>query len=70
MHCPKCQKASTRVVDSRDTNDHRAIRRRRECEKCNYRFTTFEQAESVNFIVIKKDESREAYQREKVEKAL
>ncbi|MFA5842665.1 MAG: transcriptional regulator NrdR [Candidatus Gracilibacteria bacterium] len=67
MLCPKCKKAETRVIDSRDTNEGREVRRRRECEKCGFRFTTFEQIETSNFIVIKKDGSREPYQRQKIE---
>lgn len=67
MQCPKCKKSSTRVIDSRDTNEGRQIRRRRECEQCRFRFTTFERIEATHFIVIKKDESREPYQREKIE---
>lgn len=67
MRCPKCKNETTRVVDSRDTNEGRQIRRRRECESCQFRFTTFERIEAANFVVIKKDGSRETYQREKVE---
>ena len=67
MQCPKCKKSATRVVDSRDTNEGRQIRRRRECEKCKFRFTTFERVETSHFIVIKKDGAREPYQREKIE---
>ena len=66
MLCPKCKKSEIRVVDSRDTNEGREIRRRRECEACQFRFTTFERIDTNNFIVIKKDGSREPYQREKV----
>lgn len=55
------------MIDSRDTNEGREVRRRRECEKCGFRFTTFEQIETSNFIVIKKDGSREPYQRQKIE---
>ncbi len=66
MRCPKCKKSETRVVDSRDTNEGREIRRRRECEKCSFRFTTFERIDAHNFIVIKKDGAREAYDREKI----
>lgn len=66
MICPKCKKPDTRVLDSRDTNDGREIRRRRECELCRFRFTTFERIDTTNFIVIKKDGSREPYQREKI----
>jgi len=66
MLCPKCKKEETRVVDSRDTNEGREIRRRRECEACKFRFTTFERIDTANFLVIKKDGSREPYQREKI----
>lgn len=55
------------MVDSREANEGRSIRRRRECEKCNYRFTTFEKVETANFLVVKKDGSRESYDRSKVE---
>lgn len=70
MICPKCQHNETRVLDSRETDGHKAVRRRRECEKCNNRFTTFERSEVSNFVVVKKDGSRENYDREKVEKGI
>jgi transcriptional repressor NrdR len=70
MICPKCKHNNTRVVDSRDANEGRSIRRRRECEKCNYRFTTFEKVETANFIVVKKDGARESYDREKLERGV
>ncbi|MFA5947935.1 MAG: transcriptional regulator NrdR [Candidatus Gracilibacteria bacterium] len=70
MHCPKCENIDTRVLDSRETDVHKAIRRRRECEKCHFRFTTFERVESTNFLVVKKDGTREVYDREKVEKGI
>lgn len=70
MRCPKCKHPDSKVLDSRDTKDGREIRRRRECEKCEYRFTTFEAVETENFLVVKKDGSREAYRREKVEKGI
>lgn len=70
MKCPKCKYRDTKVVDSRDTNDGAQIRRRRECDKCGFRFTTFEQIETANFLVIKKDGSREAYSREKLERGI
>jgi len=66
MLCPKCKTSTTRVIDSRDAGEGREIRRRRECESCKFRFTTFERAEAGNFIVIKKDGAREPYQREKL----
>jgi transcriptional repressor NrdR len=70
MLCPKCKHLDTRVLDSRETHEGREIRRRRECEKCKYRFTTFERMETSSFIVIKKDNSRENYSREKLERGI
>ncbi|MBA4336519.1 transcriptional regulator NrdR [bacterium] len=70
MQCPKCKKKTTRVLDSRETEEGRAVRRRRECEQCSYRFTTFEKVEKNNLIVIKKNDSREPYFRDKVEKGI
>ncbi len=70
MICPKCKFENTRVVDSRDANEARSIRRRRECEGCAHRFTTFETVETTNFIVIKKDGTRESYDRSKVERGV
>lgn len=70
MRCPKCKHDDTKVVDSRETNEGAEIRRRRECEKCDFRFTTFEQIETTNFLVVKKDGSREPYTREKVERGI
>lgn len=70
MICPKCKKDETRVLDSRETNGKREIRRRRKCENCEYRFTTFERVENTSFIVIKKDNSRETYSREKLERGI
>jgi transcriptional repressor NrdR len=70
MICPKCKKNDTRVLDSRETDGHKAVRRRRECEDCQQRFTTFERPEITKFLVIKKDGSRESYDREKVEKGI
>lgn len=70
MICPKCKDKNTRVVDSRDANEGRSIRRRRECESCNHRFTTFEKLEATNFIVTKKDGARESYDRSKVERGI
>lgn len=66
MICPKCQSESTRVVDSRDANGGRSIRRRRQCDKCDHRFTTFERIENGNFVVVKRDGARESYDRQKV----
>ncbi|MCX6734569.1 MAG: transcriptional regulator NrdR [Candidatus Peregrinibacteria bacterium] len=70
MICPKCNYHDTRVLDSRETEGHKSVRRRRECEKCQNRFTTFERIETSNFIVVKKDGTRESYDREKVERGI
>lgn len=70
MLCPKCSKDDTRVLDSRETDSNRAVRRRRECIECKHRFTTFERIEMTNFLVIKKDGTRETYDREKLEKGI
>lgn len=70
MICPKCKHNSTHVLDSRETEGHKAVRRRRECEHCDHRFTTFERTEITTFIVVKKDGTRESYDREKVEKGI
>lgn len=56
MRCPTCQYNGTRVVDSRPADDGNSIRRRRECEKCGFRFTTFEKVEESPLIVVKKTE--------------
>lgn len=66
MRCPNCLSDNTKVVDSRDVDDFRVVRRRRECEKCQTRFTTYERVELANFLVIKKDEKRESYDRSKL----
>ncbi len=70
MICPKCKNPETRVIDSRETNEQREIRRRRKCSQCNYRFTTFERVEGTNFLVVKKDNSRETYDRRKLENGI
>lgn len=70
MICPKCRHTDTSVLDSRETDGSKAVRRRRECGKCKHRFTTFERFECANFIVVKKDGTRENYDREKVEKGI
>ncbi|HIY58333.1 MAG TPA: transcriptional regulator NrdR [Candidatus Tetragenococcus pullicola] len=66
MHCPKCHHNNSRVIDSRQTDDGRTIRRRRECENCGYRFTTFERIEESPLLVIKKNGAREEFNREKI----
>jgi transcriptional repressor NrdR len=70
MICPKCQHNDTRVLDSRETDGHKAVRRRRECSQCEHRFTTFERPETTKFLIIKKDGTRESYDREKVERGI
>ena len=55
MRCPRCHHNNSRVIDSRQADDGRAIRRRRECENCSYRFTTFERIEAAPLLVIKKN---------------
>lgn len=67
MRCPACSAEETRVVDSRVVDAGAAIRRRRECERCQHRFSTYEQVELPRLIVVKKDGRREPYQREKLE---
>ncbi len=70
MKCPSCGFESTKVIDSRVSDNGTSIRRRRECEKCEFRFTTFEKAQTSNVMVHKKDGSTEPYDREKLEKAI
>lgn len=66
MKCPYCENIDSRVIDSRPTEEGFAIRRRRECDQCKKRFTTYEKVEEIPFMVIKKDGSREAFNRSKV----
>lgn len=66
MKCPYCGYSESKVVDSRPTEEEAAIRRRRECEKCARRFTTYEKVEEMPLIIVKKDGSREVYQRSKI----
>ncbi|WP_248629505.1 transcriptional regulator NrdR [uncultured Enterococcus sp.] len=66
MQCPKCHHQNSRVIDSRQADDGRAIRRRRECENCGQRFTTFERIEESPLLVIKKNGVREEFNREKI----
>ena len=70
MNCPKCKASDTKVLDSRVTEGGRVIRRRRECEKCSNRFTTFERAAMGNLMVKKKDGSYEIYSRDKLEQGI
>lgn len=66
MKCPFCENDDTKVIDSRHTEEGHAIRRRRECEKCGKRFTTYEKIEETIIVVIKKDGSRESFDRSKI----
>lgn len=70
MKCPFCDHLGTKVLDSRAANDNKSIRRRRECEKCMRRFTTFEMVEETPLMVIKKDGSREEFNRDKILRGL
>ena len=66
MRCPKCNSLKSSVVDSRQAEDGNTIRRRRECENCHYRFTTYERLEEKTLVVVKKDGTREQFSREKI----
>lgn len=70
MHCPYCGSKESEVVETRDSEDLDAIRRRRACEKCEKRFTTYERIENVYLIVIKKDKKREQFDRNKLRSGL
>ncbi|RWZ59811.1 transcriptional regulator NrdR [Halobacillus fulvus] len=70
MKCPNCHYKSTKVLDSRPIEEGKAIRRRRECEQCDFRFTTFERIEEVPLIVVKKEGTREEFSREKLMRGL
>lgn len=70
MKCPYCGEEDTRVIDSRPADDNSSIRRRRQCDKCKKRFTTYEKVESIPLVVVKKDNTREPYDRSKIEKGV
>jgi transcriptional repressor NrdR len=70
MKCPYCGNPDTKVVDSRPTEEGSAIRRRRECESCGRRFTTYETVEEVPIVVVKKDGSRQTFDRNKLERGI
>jgi len=70
MKCQKCKNLDTKVIDSRITEDWKSIRRRRECEKCWARFTTFERMEFVNFLVTKNNKELEMYDRSKLQRSI
>ena len=70
MKCPYCNTQDTKVIDSRPVEDYSSIRRRRQCEQCGKRFTTYEKLETLPLMVVKKDDSRETYDRSKIEKGI
>ena len=67
MKCPFCNQENTRVIDSRPVPDNNSIRRRRQCDECGKRFTTYEKIETIPLTLIKKDQSREQYERRKIQ---
>lgn len=70
MRCPHCQYKNTKVLDSRPIEEGRSIRRRRQCESCQFRFTTFERLEEVPLVVVKKEGTREEFSRDKLMRGL
>ena len=70
MRCPYCGCLDSKVLDSRHNDDKTAIRRRRECEQCHRRFTTYEKIETIPLMVIKKDGNTESYDRRKIEQGI
>ncbi|TAN33481.1 transcriptional repressor NrdR [Patescibacteria group bacterium] len=70
MRCPVCNNKDTRVVDSRPAGDDMSIRRRRQCDKCRYRFSTVEEVELLDVIVVKRNGGRESYMRDKIENGI
>src|SRR3989338_478099 len=70
MKCPFCNQADSKVIDSRESEESETIRRRRECLQCAERFTTYERIEKPELIVIKKDKTRQSFEREKVLKGI
>ncbi len=70
MKCPYCSFTESKVIDSRPAEDGTSIRRRRECLKCQKRFTTYEKLETISLVVVKQDNSRQPYDREKIVRGL
>lgn len=70
MRCPVCQNPDSRVLDSRAVEDGIAMRRRRECEKCGFRFSTYEEVEILDLSVVKRDKRKESYSRDKLEEGI
>ena len=70
MRCPQCGERETRVVDSRDLDDAATIRRRRECGSCSLRFTTYERIEAARLVIVKRDGTRQEFDRDKLASGL
>ena len=70
MRCPYCDDENTRVIDSRPIDDGKSIRRRRQCDSCKKRYTTYEKVETLPLVVIKKDDTRESYDRSNIESGI
>ncbi|MGD9129613.1 MAG: transcriptional regulator NrdR [Candidatus Woesebacteria bacterium] len=70
MQCPYCQNSDTFVIDSREADNGSTIRRRRVCNKCQRRFTTYERVEKIDLLVVKKDGSKQEFDREKIKRGL
>jgi len=70
MRCPNCENDDTKVLDSRPVEDGSAIRRRRECDKCGFRFSTYEEIEILDLTVVKRDGTTQPYTREKLERGI
>lgn len=70
MRCPVCNHPDVSVIDTRSAEDDLAVRRRRECEKCTYRFSTIEEIELLDIIVVKQDGERQSYMRDKIENGI
>jgi transcriptional repressor NrdR len=70
MHCPVCRSKETKVVDSRTAREGMVVRRRRECVKCAYRFSTNEEMELLDIVIVKQDGRRESYDREKLKRGI
>jgi transcriptional repressor NrdR len=70
MRCPNCQNEDTKVLDSRPVDEATAIRRRRQCEKCEFRFSTYEEIEILDLTVVKKNGSKQMFSKDKLERAI
>ena len=70
MRCPNCQNEDTKVLDSRPVDEGSAIRRRRQCEKCEFRFSTYEEIEILDLSIVKKDGKKQMFSKEKLERSI